>query len=93
MKSDDRPETLEAIAELMAMPGAEYCAQNCAWVPGSGLCSRRDCASDCIFRAGRAAEAAQLQRRRQRRRAAHRPFALRVRDAARRACPPVPDRA
>ena len=56
------------IAELAADPEAARWARDCAWVPGTGYCRNRPCASACLFRAQRAAEARRILRGRRKRR-------------------------
>jgi hypothetical protein len=56
------------IAELVADPQARRWARDCAWVPGTGHCRNRPCASACLFRAQRTAEAELVMRWRRRRR-------------------------
>jgi len=61
---------LVKLVELTAHPDALHWAHECGWVPGSGHCLTRDCASECLFRPQREAEARQVIRARRRRRKA-----------------------
>lgn len=58
----------KAAADLAQEPEATRWARDCAWVPGTGYCRRRDCGHDCLFRAQRAAEVQRLHRWRRLRR-------------------------
>jgi hypothetical protein len=58
------------LIELAAHPDALRWAHDCGWVPGTGHCLARDCASECLFRTQREAEARQIVRARRRRRKA-----------------------
>jgi hypothetical protein len=59
---------LAALIELTAHPDALRWAHECGWVPGTGHCRNRGCASECLFRPQREAEARQVVRARRRRR-------------------------
>ncbi len=56
------------LIELAAHPDALHWAHECGWVPGTGHCLDRDCASECLFRTQREAEARQIVRARRQRR-------------------------
>lgn len=58
------------LVELAAHPDALRWAHECGWVPGTGHCLTRDCASECLFRMQREAEARQVVRARRHRRKA-----------------------
>lgn len=58
------------LIELAAHPDALRWAHECGWAPGTGHCLTRDCASECLFRMQREAEARQIVRARRRRRQA-----------------------
>jgi hypothetical protein len=62
------PELVKLI-ELAAHPDALRWAHECGWVPGTGHCRNRACASECLFREQRDAEARQVIRARRRRKA------------------------
>jgi hypothetical protein len=62
------PELLQFI-ELASHPDALHWAHECGWVPGTGHCRQRDCASACLFRPQREAEAGRILRIRRRRNA------------------------
>jgi hypothetical protein len=66
------PELVKLI-ELAAHPDALRWAHECGWVPGTGHCRNRACASECLFREQRDAEARQVIRARRRRRKAQQP--------------------
>lgn len=57
--------------ELAAAPDALRWAQICGWVPGTGHCTDRACAGDCLFHPQREAEAWSISRDRRRRRVGH----------------------
>ena len=61
------PELITLI-ELAAHPDALRWAHECGWLPGTGHCRNRDCASECLFRTEREAEARRVIRARRRRR-------------------------
>ena len=63
---------LVKLIELAAHPDALRWAHECGWFPGTGHCRTRDCASECLFREQREAEARQIFRDRRRRRKARR---------------------
>jgi hypothetical protein len=67
-----------AIAQLVAEPGAAHWAQSCAWVPGTGHCRNRPCATECLFHAQRDAEAMRVTQARRRRRRMQQPSAGRA---------------
>ena len=58
---------LAALIELAAHPDALHWANECGWLPGTGHCRNRDCASECLFRPQREAEARRIVRVRRRR--------------------------
>lgn len=62
------PLIAEFIAELAQEPDAAFWAEACGWVPGTGHCRNRDCASACLFAAQRTAELGRIARRRRLRR-------------------------
>ena len=71
-ESDTSPELVKLI-ELALHPDALHWAHECGWVPGTGHCRRRGCASECLFRPEREAEGRRLVRSRRRRRKAQQP--------------------
>lgn len=58
--------------EFASLPDALYWAEHCAWVPGSGHCSNRDCGEACVFLLQRLSELERLVVRRRARRVEHR---------------------
>ncbi len=68
-ESDMSPELIKLI-ELALHPDALRWADECGWVPGTGHCRRRDCASECLFGPQREAESRRILRSRRRRRKA-----------------------
>lgn len=61
---------LVKLIELAAHPDALRWAHECGWIPGTGHCRNRGCASECLFRTQREAEARRIVRARRRRRKA-----------------------
>jgi hypothetical protein len=66
---------LVKLIELAQHPDALRWAHECGWVPGTGHCRNRGCASECLFRPQREAEARGIVRARRRRRKAQDPTA------------------
>ena len=71
-KSRMSPELVNLI-ELALHPDALRWARECGWLPGTGHCRRRGCASECLFRPQREAEARGIARSRRRRRKKQQP--------------------
>ena len=66
-ESDMSPELVKLV-ELALHPDALRWAHECGWLPGTGHCRRRGCASECLFRSEREAEGRHVVRSRRRRR-------------------------
>lgn len=75
--SDPSPELVKLI-ELALHSDALRWAHECGWLPGTGHCRRRGCASECLFRPERETERRQIVRSRRRRRKAQQPVAERA---------------
>jgi hypothetical protein len=75
---DDAAALLPAgVVEFASRPGAAFWAQQCAWVPGTGLCRRRSCSTACVFHDQRSAEAERVSGARRVRRPSQQPGAYR----------------
>ena len=77
-RDPDLPSLPPKMTELAADPNAARWALDCGWVPGTGHCPKHPCASECLFREQREAEASRIEHARRQRRRDQRAFAERM---------------